>query len=31
MPYDQIARDPGKYQGATVVFEGKAVQALESG
>jgi hypothetical protein len=31
MPYDQIARDPGKYQGAIVVFEGKVVQALESG
>ena len=31
MPYDQIARDPGKYQGAIVVFEGKVVQAVERG
>lgn len=29
--YDELARNPGNYQGAIVVFDGKVVQAIESG
>jgi hypothetical protein len=29
--YDELARNPGNYQGTIVMFNGKVVQALESG
>ena len=28
IPYDALAREPTKYQGATVVFQGKVIQSL---
>jgi hypothetical protein len=31
VPYERLARDPGKYQGAIVVLEGKVIQSLENG
>lgn len=31
IPYEQLARTPDKFKGSFVVFEGKVVQALESG
>jgi hypothetical protein len=31
VPYDELARNPGNYQGAIVVFDGKVAQAIEGG